>query len=60
MTPAEPEYLLNVVDEETYYKICEAMQGLRIYFPTSKQKVNAQISLITALSEESEQDKKYF
>jgi len=38
MIPAEPEYLLNVVDEETYCKICEAMQGLRIYFPTSKQK----------------------
>jgi len=38
MIIATPEYLLNVVDKETYNEICEAMQGLRIYFPTSKQK----------------------
>lgn len=40
MTTATPEYLLNVVDEETYCKICEAMQGFRIYFPTIKPKAN--------------------
>ena len=33
MIEASPEYLLNVVDEETAFKIWEQLEGIRIYFP---------------------------
>ena len=33
MIDATPEYLLNVVDEKTTYRIWESMEGMRVYFP---------------------------
>ena len=33
MIEATPEYLLNIVDEDTAFKIWEQLEGLRIYFP---------------------------
>ena len=33
MIDATPEYLLNVVDEETARKIWNHLAGMRIYFP---------------------------
>ena len=33
MIDITPEYLLNVVDEETALKICESLEGMRIYIP---------------------------
>jgi Mor family transcriptional regulator len=35
---ATPEYLLNVVDEETAIKIWESLGGLRIYFKSNTLK----------------------
>lgn len=34
MITTNSEPLLSVVDEETYIKICEYMQGMRVYFST--------------------------
>ena len=33
MIEATPEYLLNIVDEATAFKIWESLEGMRIYFP---------------------------
>ena len=32
MIDVTPEYLLNIVDEETAFKIWEQLEGIRIYF----------------------------
>jgi len=34
MIDVTPEYLLNIVDEETAFKIWEQLEGMRIYFPS--------------------------
>ena len=33
MTDVTPEYLLNVVDEDTALKIWQHLEGMRMYFP---------------------------
>ena len=33
MIDAAPEYLLNIVDEQTAFKIWEQLEGMRVYFP---------------------------
>lgn len=33
MSDVTPEYLLNIVDEVTAFKIWEQLEGMRIYFP---------------------------
>jgi Mor family transcriptional regulator len=35
MIEASPEYLLNVVDEETAIKIWDSLAGMRIYFKST-------------------------
>ena len=34
MVDVTPEYLLNIVDEKTAFKIWEQLEGMRIYFPS--------------------------
>ena len=33
MIEATPEYLLNIVDEDTAFKIWKHLEGMRVYFP---------------------------
>jgi len=40
MVDVTPEYLLNIVDEETAIKIWEQLEGMRIYFPKNIVKHN--------------------
>jgi len=35
---ASPEYLLNMLDEETARKVWKHLQGMRIYFPKCKSR----------------------
>jgi len=34
MIDITPEYLLNIVDEATAFKIWEQLEGMRVYFPS--------------------------